>query len=62
MARLSSKEFVDLWERTKVSCDKDCEHCEMFFSYSKKCVHEIEKKLKAWQEDQHRKFAEVLKG
>lgn len=62
MARLSSKALVDLWERTKVSCDKDCANCEMYVYERKKCYHEIEAKLKAWQEDQHRQFAEVLKG
>ena len=62
MARLSSKEFVDLWERTKYSCDKECYNCEMFLPLRKKCLHELDEKLKAWQEDQHRLFAEVLRG
>lgn len=54
--------LMNLMEETKNGCDHNCETCEMFLPTRNECYHIAEQKWRAWNEREHDRFGQLLKG
>ena len=44
--------FWKLYLDTQKSCDKQCDKCEMYLDYKKRCLHESLKSWEQWNKKQ----------
>ena len=51
---------MDLYEKTKEGCDRNCKDCGMWMPLEKMCYHELEEKWRDWNRKEHERFGEIL--
>ena len=59
---LKASELMDLYEKTKEGCNRNCEDCGMWMTLEKQCYHELEEKWKVWNKKEHERFGGMLRS
>lgn len=60
MARLSTKELVDLMKKTEHGCDHNCDDCPLWMTKAQMCYHEEHRLWQEWNKKEKERLGKVL--
>lgn len=54
--------LMQTYDETQKGCDHKCESCDMYLPARDECFHIANKRWKEWNEKEHDRFGQLLKG